>query len=564
MRPPAAPIHSRSPMARIERNAPMLLLGAALVASAALILVLTAHLTFFGDCWEFLMNRRSFTADALLKPHNEHIVLIPVLISQISLRLFGMTSATPEFVLLTIGLMATATLLFVYVRRRVGPWLALFAAVLLLTLGPAFEVLLWTFEISYVGSMLFGLAMLLALERDDRRGDVAACAFLALSFGFSSLGIPFAVAGAVAVLQGGRASWRRRAFVVAVPLALYAAWYLGWGHDAESHLSLRNVMASPRYVAEAMAAAVGAVFGLGTNPVGGSPDPVWGRSILVALVVIFGYRQYRKPGVPAGFWPVAAAAATNWFLAGFNEIPGREPTASRYQYVGAIFVLMLLANLLKDVRLSRRGLLVAGAAVALAAATNLVVLKQGKDFFAEQAVLARSDTAAIEIARRTVDPKFALSPEVAGTPVLIDINAGKFLAAIDEYGSPAYSLEELAAAPEAGRKQADIVLAQALPVATDSELGGYDPGADRAGCTEAGNGAAAELPVSSGATRIEVGPGPHAALSLRRFAAGEYPVPTEGAPGGSVTTLTIPADTATQRWYLQVLASQPVFVCPSG
>jgi hypothetical protein len=551
-------------MARIERNAPTLLLGAALVVSAVMILVLTAHLTFFSDCWEFLMNRRSFTTDALLEPHNEHIVLIPVLISQISLRLFGMTSATPEFVLLTVGLMTTATLIFVYVKRRLGAWPALFAAIVLLTLGPAFEVLLWTFEISYVGSMLFGLAMLLALEREDRRGDIAACAFLVISFGFSSLGIAFAVAAAVAVLQGGRESWRRRAFLVAVPVALYAAWYLGWGHDAESHLSLRNVMASPRYVAEAMATAVGAVFGLGTNPVGGSPDPVWGRSILVALVVIFGYRQYRKPGVPAGFWPVAAAAATNWFLAGFNDMPGREPTASRYQYVGAIFVLMLLANLLKDVRLSRRGLLAVAAAVALIAATNLVVLKQGRDFFSEQAVLARSDTAAIEIARKTVDPEFALTPEVAGTAVLVDINAEKFLPAIDEYGSPAYSPEELAAAPEPGRKQADIVLAQALPISTDTELGGYDTRVERAGCSEAGNGSMAELPLVPGATKIEVAPGPHAAFNLRRFAVGEYPVATEGAPGGSVTTLTIPADTASRRWYLQILASQPVFVCPSG
>ncbi len=549
-------------MARIERNAPRLLLAAALAASAVLILVLTAHLTFFGDCWEFLMNRRSFSADSLLEPHNEHIVLIPVLISQISLRIFGMTSATPEFVLLTIGLMTTATLLYVYVKRRVGPWLALFAAVLLLTLGPAFEVLLWTFEISYVGSVLFGLAMLLALEREDRRGDIAACAFLALCFGFSSIGIPFAAAAAVVVLQGGRESWRRRAFVVVVPVALFAVWYLGWGHDAESHLSLRNVMASPRFVAEAMAAAVGSVFGLGTNPEGGSPDPVWGRSLLVALVVIFGYRQFRKPGVAAGFWPVAAAAATNWFLAGFNLIPGREPTASRYQYVGAIFVLMLLANLLKDVRFSRRAVIAIGAATALAVSTNLVLLKQGKDFFQEQTVLARADTAALEIARRTVAPEFTLSPDVAGTPILIDVNAEKFFTAIDEYGSPAYSVAELEAAPAAGRRQADIVLSQALPISTDTSLGAYAAGADWTGCAEAGGGAPAELEVGPGKTRIEVAPGPDAAFNLGRFATGEYPVPTAGAPGDSVTVLDIPADEVGNPWRLQVEASQRVFVCP--
>ena len=36
--------------------------------------------------------------DTLLQPHNEHLVLIPVLIEQLSLRLFGMTSALPEYV----------------------------------------------------------------------------------------------------------------------------------------------------------------------------------------------------------------------------------------------------------------------------------------------------------------------------------------------------------------------------------------------------------------------------------------------------------------------------------
>jgi hypothetical protein len=187
-------------MDRLIRRAPELLLVAALVAAAAILLHLTRDLTFLQDTWEFLMNRRDLTVDALLKPHNEHIVVIPVVFEQTLLRLFGMTSARPEYVLQTVALLVTASLLFVYVRRRVGSWLALFAAVLLLFLGPAWEAILWPFEISFVGSVLFGIAMLLALDRDDRPGDIAACVFLLLSFGFSSVGIPFAAAAAVDVL----------------------------------------------------------------------------------------------------------------------------------------------------------------------------------------------------------------------------------------------------------------------------------------------------------------------------------------------------------------------------
>lgn len=548
----------------LNRNAPTALLGVAMAASVVLVLVLTRDFTFLQDTWELLMNRRDPSVDSLLVPHNEHIVVIPTLILELQLRIFGMTSATPEFVLLALMLAVSALLLFVYVRRRVGPWLALFAAVLLLFLGPAWEVLLWPFEIGFIGSVLFGLAMLLMLDRDDRKGDVAASAFLLLSFGFSSVAIPFAAAAAVDILVKRRSRGLARAYLVAVPVALYGAWYLGWGSDAETHVSLRNVLASPRFVFESAAVAVGSVFGLGTSPYGGSPDPVWGRAILVALVFVFGYRQLRRPGFPIGFWPVAAAAATNWFLTAANQMPGRDPTSSRYQYMGGVLILLLLANLLQGVRLGRRALLAGAALTAVAVAVNLVVLRNGKDALEHQSVLTRSDLAAIEIAKNTVDPELSLNTEIAGTTTLIDVQVAKYLPAVEEYGSPAYTPDELAAAPDYGRRQADIVLSQALPISSLTRLGAYSPGAAAENCVALppGGSPAPGVRLSPGLTRIEVPPGPGASLSLRRFASGEFPVPTEGAPGDSVTELRVPRDGAPRYpWYLQVEAAQPTRVC---
>jgi hypothetical protein len=548
-------------MDRVESKAPYVLLALALAAGAALILALTWHLTFYQDTFEFLMNRRGFTVDALLKPHNEHIVVIPVAIEQLFLHLFGMTTARPEYVLLTAGLVGCAGLVFVYVKRRIGPWMGLFAAVLLLCLGPAWEVLLWPFEIGFVGSIFFGLATLLALERRDRTGDVLACVALVCSLGFSSLGIPFAIGAVVAILQRPRAAWRRSAFAVVVPIVLYGLWYVGWGHEAENHMSLHNVLISPRYVVEAIAVGLGSLFGLGNDPISGGADPVWGRAMLVAALVLLVARQvYRRVGFFPGFWPAAAAAATNWFLTAFNYIPGREPIASRYQYATCVFIVLLLANLLYGLRFSRRALIVGGVVTVLAIAPNLVVLNDGKDVLREQTTLTRADTGALDIARRTVDPSFELSPAIAGTPSLIDVFAGKYLEAVDEFGSPGYSPAELEAAPELGRKQADIVLAQALPLATATTTGRYDPvGGEN--CVAVGGGEGKEVAVGPGTTRIEVAPGPHAGFSLRRFAVGEYPVVTEGAPGESTTVLTIPRDEAEQPWYLLVEASQAARVC---
>ena len=92
--------------------------------------------------------------------------------------------------------------------------------------------------------------MLLMLEREDRLGDIAACVFLTTALGFSSLGVPFIVGAAVAVLQGKRETWLRRAYVVAIPFACFLFWYVGWGHNAESHISLENLLTSPRFVAD--------------------------------------------------------------------------------------------------------------------------------------------------------------------------------------------------------------------------------------------------------------------------------------------------------------------------
>lgn len=548
-------------MGRTTRQAPTLLLAAAMAAAAVLYLALTWHFTFLLDSWEFLMNRRGFTADAFLQPHNEHIVLFPVAIEQLLLRLFGMTSAKPEFVLLTIGLLVTAYLVFAYVSRRLGPWFGLFAATLILFLGPAWELMLWPFEIILLGSILFGLAMLLALERGDRRGDVLACVCLAVSFGFSSLGITFAVAALVAILISPRERWRSRAFVFVIPVALFAVWYLGWGHNAESHLALRNVLASPRFVAESIAAGVGNLFGLGNNPVGGATETFWGAILLVAIVALVWARQLRRPGFDPGFWPVAAAAATNWFLTAFNQMPGREPVSSRYQYTSAIFILLMLANLLSKERFGRRAVLVGAAVTLLAIGPNLVVLKDGSDFFETQSVLTRADTGAIEIARRTVAPEFELGPEVAGTTGLVDVFAGKYLEAVDEYGSPAYTPGELETAPAYARKQADIVLGQALPLSTDTQAGVYAAGGGQENCVTIEGGQPEEVKLGPGATRIEVAPGPEAAFSLRRFAEGEYPVATAGAPGKSTTILKIPHDEAPQPWYLHIEAPQQVRVC---
>lgn len=531
-------------------------MGAALLASAALLLALESDLTFFQDTWAFLLHRRGLSASVFLEPHNEHIVVIPVALEKLWIALFGMATALPEQVAMTLVLAATGALVFVYVRRRLGPWPALLAAVLLLFLGPAWEVLLWPFEIALAGSVLFGVAALLALDGGCRRGDFVACLCLVAAIGFSSLGVAFLVAAIVDVLLRRRERGLRRAWLAAVPLLLYAGWWAGWGHDAETHLSLHNLLFSPRYVVEGLAATLSSLLGL--SAIGVVGKAAWGLPLLLAALLGLALRLRRGFRPSPRFWPVAAATAVYWLLAAFNYIPGREAYTSRYMYAGAALTLLLAAELLRGVRLDRGALLAGGAVTIAAVALNLIPLSDGREYLREQTVLTRSDLAALEIARRTVEPGFSLDDEVAGTASLVDVDAGDYLEMAGAYGSPAYTQAELLAAPEAGRRQADVVLGQALPISMTTRPG-RRPGPSST-CVRV-PAEPTDISLRPGVTRIVVPPGGLAAISLRRFAAGGYPVVPAPAPGGQTSFLYIPRDTSRRPWLLHVEATRPVRVC---
>jgi hypothetical protein len=548
-------------MERLPRNLPILLLGAAMVLSAAVTIAFCWHTTFFADTWDLLIDRRHLSLDTVLRPHNEHLVAIPILINALFLRVFGMTSDLPEIILLAGMLVATAGLLFVYIERRLGAWPALYAAVLLLFLGPAFEVLLWPFEIALVGPMTFGLAALLFLDRPSSRNDVLACLCLTVGLGFSDLGVPFIAAGFVAVMLRPRDQWLSRAYVWAVPLLAFIVWYIGWGQETESHFGLHNLLATPAFVINTICVSVGALTGLGTEPTL-VVDTTWGR--IAALVLVGGVAYWwwlRRPRLDRTLWPILAAATANWILTAFSAFAGREPTSSRYQYAGAIFVLGILACLLSGAR-PRRNWLIAGAVlVLLAVGPNLVALREASKNYKKEAVLTRADTAAIEIARNSVEPLFELVPENAGTGALVNVYAAQYLEAVEEFGSPAYSLAELESAPPPGRLQADIVLFYALPVTVETTPG-VEKGGGGENCIDAGQAGAEEVRIGFGKTRIEVAPGDDAGLSMRRFAGpGEFPVGLPSAPGESTTVLTVPRDKAPNPWYLHVTADQMVRVC---
>ena len=243
-------------------SAPTLLLVAASFVSAGILLAWLSDLTFWRDEWAFLLHRRGTDPGVLLEPHYEHIAIVPVAIYKTLQSVFGMDSPTPFQVVATFGFLVSTSLLYVLLKRRVGGWLALAEVLPILFFGPSWDDLLWPFQIGYFCSMAGGLGALLALDSEQRRTDIAACALLTLAMASSSIGVAFSIAIAVLVLTGPRV--RERLYVFLVPMGLFGLWWLGYGSGADSFVSFHNLATSPSYILDGFASSLSSLLGLGT------------------------------------------------------------------------------------------------------------------------------------------------------------------------------------------------------------------------------------------------------------------------------------------------------------
>lgn len=547
------------------------LLAAAMFASGTLWVVLGVRLTFFLDDWVFILYKRGFTADTFFLPDNEHLVAGPVAVWQLLLNTFGMSSMAPFSLASTAMLLLGAFLFFIWARSRLGEWAALIATVPILFLGAAFDDFLWFSSITFLGSMAGGMGALVALDRRNRLGDGLACIGLTVSMLFSSLWLAFAIGAAVDIaLRRANRAWWRRAYVVGVPLALFALWWIGWGHKAESTVTLHNLGTTPLYVLDSFAAAVGALFGL-AGPVEGIVKPKgfdWGQVLAVALGALAVWRLYRLERVPRSFWVVLATGLAFWVLGGIAVKPGRVPWASRYQYPGAVFVLLIAVELLRGIRLDWRRLTLAAAVVVATLVGGAHALSEAYDSHHRIAEIVRADLAALEISRKTVEPGFFIDEE-NGETGFVHVDAGSYLSARDAYGSPAYDTSELLSSSEVARFAADKVLVSALRFGlaparpSDFPLKGALPaGIEGAAAVPVPAGACVAVPGSPQAPLLSLPPAGAAIVAgaqavndiqMRRFAREEFSVDFgEGPASGEAVEIATPVDASTVPWKMQL------------
>ena len=548
----------------------LVLLALAMAASAALLLWLQRDTTFMSDEWSWVATGGLGSLGDTLHPINDHVLLIPLLLAKAFLAIWGM-SLVPFQIAQIAGVLACSGAVYVFSRRRIGPVLALAPAMVPLFLGTTTSVLLQPLlGVQAIYPLAFGIGALVAVERQDRAGDIAACVLLVLSLATFSSGLAFLVGVAVAVLlSDGR---RQRSWVWLVPLLLFGAvrvWALQFSTGTGPELS--NIPSLPFYFVDSLAAAATSLFGreelVGKGP--GSTLFISGFSldlamktlffaaIEVAAIVFAARRLMRRRPIPVTLWSTLAVLTTLWATQGLALAENRMPGENRYLFAGAVLLVLLAVEVARDARLSRLGIVAVLAVTLVGIAGNAPRFREGRDGVEFHAPRNRAYTGVMELEGNRGNPEFnpAGDTPVAAPAGALSITAGAYLEMAERFGAIGYSPAKILAQNEEIRHGSDEVAVRYM------ELGLADaPALPRQGCTRLAPDPAGEL-VNLRRGGVVLESDTATTVALRRFA--DRPVVRIGnVRAGRPAEIRIPGDGAKPPWELWAVERAAVTICP--
>ena len=526
------------------RSAAAWLLGTGCAFYFVLLLYLSRHFGFFQDEWEFLVDRRGWTANAFLRPHVQSLLLIPAVVYKLLFVTVGIQTTWPYRIPVFALHLACVAGLYVLARRRAGAWLALIPAGLLLVLGAGWEDELWAFQMSFLASIAAGIWALICLDRGDRRGDIWASVLVAVSLASSSIGLPFTVGIGVEVLLG----FRRRLWIVGIPLLLYLLWYLHYG---QSDVVWANAVHVPSYDVQIGAYGFAGLLGLSSSVYGiGGATLAVGILLLAVSAVWLVRRLVREWPFPAPAATGVAAALALWTATALARAQRGQPYSSQYVYPSAVFILLSAIGFMRWRRISIRvalAIVAAGAVIAVAGVRSLRQYAHDRD-----SVDARVGVAfgAAQLAGRAGDP--ASYPDHGHLPY---VTLGAYTKLVHDLGSPALTVAQIQQQPAGYTLLADRVLINVErigPVAAGPRRPAGGP------CSRPAPARALAVTLQPGQALYARAPGNKTLRLWIRRLSRTFPIPPRAtlAPGSAVM-LTLPHDASSIPWHVQVAESQP-------
>jgi hypothetical protein len=314
---------------------PVAVFGAVEAVAFVALMLLGRGLWFWADEWDFIAVREAGDIPDLVRPHVEHLVTLPILAYRLLYWLFGIRVYWP-YLLLIVMLHLTGALLLRTAMRRVGvrPWTATAVASVFVLFGSGSRNILWPFQITLVGSLVFGLAHLLLA---DHYGAFSSRDWLGLLAGTAAMlcsGI-----GTVTVIAVGVAVFLRRGVRLAlahcVPLiALYLTWFVALGYD--DYRQTRRQHGSPtipRAVQFAGEMITSTFRALGQIPVVGiALGVIFVVGLVLAWRPLSAHEIRKRAALPIGLFVAVVVFVVG---TGLERATWQQPSESRYLYVVA-------------------------------------------------------------------------------------------------------------------------------------------------------------------------------------------------------------------------------------
>ena len=537
-----------------------------MAVAVAFLFWLQRGLAFDGDSFNWILLSEPTSAEGLITPYGGHLILTPFLTFKAVLELAG-SSYTAMGVVQVALLLLLSGLIYEYGRRRLSPLLALPPAILILFLGSASSVLMQPMiGIQFLCALVPGVAGLLALERSDIRGDVAACVFFSLATVGFEMGLAFVAGGAVGIaLRNDR--WRR-AWIVAIPFLIYGAWRVWAAKYGGSGIQLANLPWIPAYAADSLGVVGSSIFGLFIWPGSGQLTYIKlvgfdfahvGSGLVILMVEILAValvvrRLIRRGPIPATFWVALAVLVSLWIEQGLALGPNRTPGEVRYVFADTVAFLLVLLECARGIRVTRRALIAAALLTVVAIAGNLFRFQDGRDILVEYSTGAKAAFAAIELDGSHMEPGFNPATEAPGAfvPGRETFIGPALLATLNaNFGRFGYTVPELLAQSEEIRRTADIVAAVGMKL---EAVPGEDAAHD---CGPLAQRRAVKLPPGGAVLSAEH----RSPLLLRRFGS-NYAVDLGELQPGVATVVRIPGDSAKVAWHAYAPNAGRLSACP--
>jgi hypothetical protein len=571
-------------MDRIERLEPrrtsLLVLSVAMAISAAALMYFGRGQSFTSDEWLFVADFPGWSLGSLFHPDNGHLLALANVVLNASLSIFG-SSYVPMRVVNTGLVLVNAGLFYTLCRRRVGPILALPPAILLLFFGSAFGIIMMPFSINSLLSIGFGLCALLALDREDLRGDLTAGAMLVLSVLSFEWGLFFAIGMAVEMWLRPNHPRLARFLIPAIPIAVWLAWRALVPAEPGGGTSITNIGGLFSSIGIESASLLAAITGLFRTPgtFSASPSPDLGVPLVVVGVVALVARLRSGPRPSPRFFALALVLILFWIAIGLTLDAYRTATDGRYVYGGAVVLFLLVAELLRGVRITHAVYAWVAVVFGFSLLANTVQLRDAGAVVRGNTAVIDARLGALEIVRGQVSPHYYLDPRNPGQPLAagLTFSAAQYFAAVDAHGSFGTSPAKLLREGGTWAGVADLTIAAALEVGTEPVRRPPPPGPAPIGSADSlksgraaaagrclridpslGRSATAKVTLPPGGFSVRAPRNSEVSISLSRFST-EFPVKPGTVFGSAVVE--IPTDRSEQPWLAELKSARSFSVC---